>query len=98
MDDIESMSAWERLFGEPFEATLVFLHWLDGPAPIIREPGAFRFEGRSYAPRAVRVAEYTRRMCVRSPRWGTVHLPEEVYERIWADLPDLLSAASRNGR
>jgi hypothetical protein len=85
-EDIRSMSIWERLFGEPFSAVLVFLYWLDGPAALSGETRVFRFEGRAYAHRAVGVRKYARAMRARSPRWGTVDLPAEAFERLGTDL------------
>lgn len=80
------MSIWERLFGEPFAAVIVFLYWLDGPVALAGEERVFRFEGRSYAHRAVALRDYARVMKPRSPRWGTVDLPAEAFERLGTDL------------
>lgn len=90
MDDIRSLTIWERLFGELFDAVLVFLYWLDGPVGNAGEHGLLRFEGRVYAHRAVRLADYTQAMKVRSPRWGTVDLPAEAFERIGHRMSDLI--------
>lgn len=97
MEDIRSLSIWVSLFGEPFEAVLVFLYWLDGPVQNAGEAGLFRFEGRVYAHRAVRLADYRREMKVRSPRWGTVDLPAEAFERIGRTVPGVLDAPAGAG-
>ena len=94
MDDIRSLRTWERLFGDPFEAVLVFLYWLDGPALKAGETGLLRFEGRVYAHRAVRLSDYAREMKVRSPRWRTVDLPAEAFERIGYRFDDLIGVYS----
>lgn len=86
VEDIRSMSIWERLFGEPFSAVLVFLYWLDGPVGLSGEERVFRFEGRAYAHRAVALGDYARAMKPRSPRWGTVDLPAGAFERLGTDL------------
>ncbi|USN97902.1 MAG: HYExAFE family protein [Phycisphaeraceae bacterium] len=91
LDDIRSLSIWEQLFGEPFEAVLVFMYWLDGPALNAREAGLVRFEGRVYAHRAIRLADYLRELKIRSPRWGTVDLPADAYERVGRTLGGLLA-------
>ncbi|MBZ0171836.1 MAG: HYExAFE family protein, partial [Phycisphaerales bacterium] len=97
MDDVRSLSIWERLFGEPFEAVLVFLYWLDGPVMNAGETGLVRFEGRVYAHKAVRLTEYQREMRVRSPRWGTVDLPSEVFDRIGKTGPGLFETHTGPG-
>lgn len=84
--DIASLSAWERLFGESFEAVLVFLYWLDGPALNAMEREVFRFEGRAYAHRAVLVRDYARLMRVRSPKWGTVNLSADDFGAVGVPL------------
>lgn len=94
-EDVRSLGAWETLFGPPFEGALVFWYWLDGPVMNALERSVFRFEGRAYAHRAVRLADYTRLMRVRSPKWGTVHLGSDDFERVGVSLLDLLCADGR---
>lgn len=81
-DDIESLRAWERLFGPGFRAALVFVYWCDEqpPAPLFEE--IFEFRGRWYAVRAVLLDDYVRDMRARSRRWGTVDLPAAVFEQV----------------
>lgn len=97
MDDVRSLSVWEGLFGEGFGAVLVFMYWLDGPAVLSGESGLHRFEGRVYACRAVRLGDYTREMKVRSPRWGTVDLPSEAFDRIAGPVLGLLEGGHGGG-
>ena len=85
------------LFGPPFEAVLVFWYWLDGPVLNAMERGVFRFEGRAYAHRAVPIAEYARLMRVRSPKWGTVNLSTEDFERVGRPLERVLNAEREAG-
>ena len=88
-EDVRSLGAWESLFGDPYDAVLLFWYWLDGSAWAASEQCVFRFEERAYAHRAVRLADYTRLMRVRSPRWGTVHLASEDFEAGGAPRLDL---------
>ncbi len=97
MDDIRSLGIWERLFGEPFVAVLVFLYWLDGPVVHAGERGLLRFEGRVYAHRAVRLTDYISEMKVRSPKWGTVDLPAGAFERIGHRFADLIGCCADRG-
>ncbi len=91
LDDVGSLTTWQRLFGEPFEAVLVFMYWLDGPVVMAGEHDLHRFEGRTYTHRAVRLADYTAEMKTRSPKWGTVNLPTGVFERLGLPIGDVLS-------
>lgn len=92
MDDVRSLMIWQELFGEGFGAVLVFMYGLDGPTALSGETGLHRFEGRVYAHRAVRLGDYTREMKVRRPRWGTVDLPAEAFDRISRPVLGLLGA------
>jgi hypothetical protein len=81
-EDVESLRTWERLFGTGFAATFVFLYWCEQQPPDALFQEIFEHRGRWYAVRAVTLADYAREMKVRSPRWGTVHVPPTVFERI----------------
>lgn len=76
LDDLGSLQRWERLFGPPFRAGLVFVYWSDAyPGAVADE--VFTFEGRWYALRAISVHTYVQAMRTRSPRWRTVDLAPE---------------------
>jgi hypothetical protein len=81
-EDVDSLLAWERLFGEGFRAAFLFVYWCEDqpPAPLFEE--VFEFRGRWYAVRMVLVGDYARAMRVRSPRWGTVHLAGADFQRL----------------
>ena len=91
-EDIESLVAWERLFGEQFQAVFVFVYWCDEQpaAPLYEE--IFEYRGRWYALRAIEVRGYRAAMRVRSERWGTVHLPAAAFERLSGPLAAALDA------
>lgn len=80
--DVESLSAWETLFGEGFTGAFVFVYWCDEQPPDGLFQEVFAFEGRWYALRAVSVAEYARCMKRRSERWQTVDLARSDFERV----------------
>lgn len=81
-DDVDSLRAWERLFGEGFEAAFVFVYWCDEqPADALFEE-MFEHRGRWYALRSVSVGDYAKSMKVRSPRWRTLHLASATFDRI----------------
>jgi hypothetical protein len=81
-EDVESLLAWEKLFGEGFRAAFLFVYWCEEqpPAPLFEE--IFAFRDRWYAVRMVLAADYARAMRVRSERWGTVHLAGADFQRL----------------
>lgn len=82
LDDIDSLRAWEMLFGEGFAAVVVFVYWCDEQPPDALFQEVFDYQGRWYAIRAVFVGEYVKHMKTRSARWRTVDLPGKVFESI----------------
>ena len=81
-DDVESLRAWEGLFGDGFAAAIVFVYWCEEQPPDALFHEVFDFEGRWYAMRSVLISEYAKAMKVRSPRWRTVDLPAATFDRI----------------
>lgn len=80
--DVESLCAWQSLFGEGFVGAFVFVYWCDEQPPDGLFQEVFAFEGRWYALRAVSVTDYARCMKRRSERWHTVDLPRRDFERL----------------
>jgi hypothetical protein len=79
LDDVESLSRWERLFGPSFEAAFIFVYWCDEqPADALFEE-IFEHRAHWYAIRAITLTDYRASMKVRSPRWRTVHLPQTTF-------------------
>lgn len=85
-DDVESLSTWERLFGEGFRAAFVFIYWCDELPPAALFEEVFEFRGRWYALRAVPLAQYSAAMRPRSRRWRTVHVHTAEFDRISTSL------------
>lgn len=82
LDDIEALRSWQRLFGPGYEPVFVFVYACQGPPPdglfaeVIEQGGAW------YALRAITLDDYVSRMRTRSPRWRTVHLAQEDFDRL----------------
>jgi hypothetical protein len=85
-EDIASLSIWERLFGEGFEAAFVFVYWCEEQPSLPLFEEIFAFQKRWYAIRAVTLGDYVRSMRVRSPRWGTVHMSGADFDRVSRSL------------
>ncbi|QOJ00441.1 MAG: HYExAFE family protein [Phycisphaeraceae bacterium] len=81
-DDIESLTAWGRLFGPEFTPAFLFVYWCDEQPPDALFEEVFEHRGRWYALRAITLDEYRSAMKVRSLRWRTVHLPAAAFDRL----------------
>jgi hypothetical protein len=95
-EDVGSLLAWERLFGDGFAGALVFVYWCEGQpaAPLFEE--TFEHEGRWYAVRVVLTREYAKVMKPRSPKWRTVHVPGREFDRACVPLGRALSGDAGN--
>lgn len=90
IDDVESLKVWQQLFGPQFRACFVFIFWCDEQAPDGLFQEVFIHDGCWYAVRAVMLDDYARTMKTRSPRWRTVHVLTEDFERISQPLTPAL--------
>jgi hypothetical protein len=82
-DDAAGLEQWVERFGPGFVGLLVFMYDL---GPEVELPAdvedLWEFRGKRYLLRAVDISDYRRHLRVRSPRWGTVHLPRSVFQSI----------------
>lgn len=91
-DDVESLRVWEGLFGEGFTAVFAFVYWCEELPPGALFEEYVEHEGRSYAIRCIGRADYERCMRPRSPRWGTVHLTPDSFDRLSRPLAGRIAA------
>lgn len=82
-DDLSSLEQWAELFGPGFRGLLVFIYDVL-PAVELPEgvPDLWTWRGRRYLLRAVAADDYRAHMRVRSPKWGTVALPNAVFREL----------------
>jgi hypothetical protein len=79
-EDVTGLERWQVSFGSDYQAVLVFVYQILPCVELRRgTPDLWVWKGRHYLMRAVPVSEYRQHMRVRSPRWGTVHLPTAVF-------------------
>ncbi len=82
-DDVRGLERWEEAFGAGYTGLFVFVYQL---LPDVNLPpdtdDLHEWHGRRYLIRAVAVADYRRAMRVRSPKWGTVHLPLAAFREL----------------
>jgi hypothetical protein len=82
-DDVDGLERWAKLFGEDYCGLLVFVYLLgpdESPPEEFGEP--FSWRGKRLLMRAVTIDDYRQHLRVRSPRWGTVHVPTKEFRRL----------------
>jgi hypothetical protein len=82
-DDLDGLARWSERFGDDYRGLLVFVYHI---LPSVELPlgtvDLWEWRGRRYLLRAVPADDYRRHMKVRSPSWGTVHLPGAVFREL----------------
>ncbi len=90
MDDLRSLAAWQRLFGEQFTGLFVFAYNVLGDrSPLAREE-LFAFRDGLYAFVGVTLSDYARSARPISPRWETLAMPCGQFRRVATPLETLL--------
>jgi len=97
-EDIDSLLRWECLFGDRFEAAIVFVYHYQQQPPDALFEELFTHGGLWYGLRVVMVRDYVRAMRARSPRWGTVDLPRTVFDQISTPFSPRTLDARRDAR
>lgn len=90
-DDLQSLTAWEQIFGSEFRSLLVFAYDLAGDAASAEQPDMLRFRDRSYSFHGVWAADYREAMRERSARWETVWVPSAAYRSLRFPLTQFLT-------
>jgi hypothetical protein len=82
-EDIDGLERWAGQFGLGYRGVLVFAYHIQ---PTVQLPedteDLWTWRGRRYLFRAVAADDYREQMRVRSPRWGTVTLPNAVFRNL----------------
>jgi hypothetical protein len=82
-EDVGALTCWALRFGSSFRGVLAFAYHI---LPFVElppgTPDLFSFRDRLYLMRGISAAEYGAAMRLRSPRWGTVHLPMAKFRKL----------------
>lgn len=81
-DDLDSLAAWQRLFGERFRAVFVFIYLCEAQPPDSLFQEIFEYRRQWYVLRCVDLDDYRRHMRRRSPKWETWSIPARDYARV----------------
>jgi hypothetical protein len=92
-DDLRSLAAWQRHFGESFVPMLVFAyHLVGGRSPLPREE-LFEFRGGHYGFLGVRLSDYVPHARPLSDSWDTVAMPTGLFRRVARPLDQWLGGS-----
>jgi hypothetical protein len=89
-DDLRSLAAWQRHFGENFQPLLVFAYHLVGSRSPLPPEQLFEFRGAHYGFVAVRLADFVPHARPLSDRWDTVAMPVGEFRRTARSVEELL--------
>jgi hypothetical protein len=82
-EDINGLTHWQTLFGPDYLPLFVFMYHVLPTVSLPREtPDLWHAKNADYLFRAVSLEDYRKKMRVRSPRWGTVCLPNEAFRNL----------------
>jgi hypothetical protein len=81
-DDLEGLAQWQRVFGEGFEANLVFAYWLTGPDGQLPSAHVHSFRNEHYSFLCIPLDDYRRHCRHRSSKWRTVSVPTAVFREL----------------
>lgn len=88
-DDLQSLLAWERLFGEGFLAALAFVYAFEEPPTLAADRRVLEQDGLWFVVLAAPARDYMEHARTRSPRWGTVSVPTERFRQISTEIDQL---------
>jgi hypothetical protein len=91
-DDLRSLAAWQRHFGESFVPLLVFAYHLVGSRSPLPVEQLFEFRGGYYGFVAVRLADFVPHARPLSDRWDTVAMPVAEFRRAARSLDEMLQS------
>ncbi len=94
-DDLQSLTAWEEIFGVQFKSLLVFAYDLVAEPATAEQPEMLRFRDRSYSFHGVWASDYRQAMRERSSRWETVWVPSAAYRALRFPLTQFLTEEPR---
>jgi hypothetical protein len=91
-DDLRSLAAWHRHFGDAFCPLLMFAyHLVGGRSPLPLEQ-LFEFRGEHYGFLGVRLADFVPHARPLSDSWDTVAMPVGEFRRLARPLEELITA------
>jgi hypothetical protein len=92
-DDLRSLAAWQRLFGDGFQGMLVFAYDVLGDRAPLPPEQLFAYRGALYGFLAVRLEDYAFHARPISLAWDTVAMPTERFRQTAVPIEALLAGS-----
>ena len=89
-EDIDGLGQWEQVFGQGFQAVLVFAYWLQGSPQHVPFQDVHFFRQRHYAFAVIRLSDYRTAARPRSAKWQTLTMPARQFSQIVKDIATFL--------
>jgi len=88
--DVEGLREWQKVFGEDFQAVLVFAYCLQGPPQRAPFQDVHVFRENHYAFVGISLADYVTAARPRSAKWQTITMPSKEFSARVADVASFL--------
>jgi len=89
-DDVDGLAAWQQTLGTDYDATFIFAYKVQNIDVDFDGRGIFDFNDDRYLFLAVRLADYTKYMKQRSPKWRTVTLPADKFRQSARPIAEII--------
>lgn len=89
-DDVDGLAAWQQIFGPTHLAAFIFAYKIENVDVDSDGRDVYEFGGANYIFFCIKLADYTRYMKVRSPRWKTVTLPADKFRLCAVQMQNIL--------
>lgn len=90
--DLDGLVHWQEVFGAGYAGVLIFAYSIDASLPQPPAEVVHRFGEQAYVFAGVPLAAYVQHARLRSPRWGTVHLPARAFAACVRPIAELLES------
>lgn len=78
-EDIESLSSWQKVFGQTHTAAFIFAYQLTNIDVDLNGKETYHYAGNNYLFCCITLSDYISNMKLRSPKWKTVTLPARAF-------------------
>jgi len=89
-EDIEGLAAWHNVFGNKYQAVIVFAYRMLNLDVDFDGRDFYDFANNRYIFFAVKLDDYRKYMKLRSPKWKTVTLPADKFRKFSVQIQNLL--------
>jgi hypothetical protein len=97
VEDLDGLARWQSVFGEGFEAVLVFAYWLIDPRRDLPDTALHWFRQESYAFLWVPAGVYGANARRRSTRWDTMSMSQRRFRSLARPMEPVVAGETADG-